>query len=159
MTRPILIGRPSPAAIEFIRNLSGKTVEGGTLVWPDALELRAASDALLESDWDVLVVNPDDEPLSTAAMGHRSQIHGVPDFVVIFAAGERPEIDVSTMVLRHLPEVPVLVVGPQADSVTAGLNDVAIDLELSIRAVQDAGELLHVVAELGSHSLSPQNES
>jgi hypothetical protein len=133
MTGPVVVGPPSADLLEIVRSLPTP----GTVAWSDPADLRAASDALGEVGWEALVVDPDDEPLSTAAMSHRSQIHGVPGCVVVHCVSGVPVERVATMTLRHLPEVPVLLVGPEARAAREALAEVIVDLELSVDMAVD----------------------
>jgi len=116
MSGPIVVGSPTGAGMAAVREIAGLFADG-TLAWSDAEALRVASDAVVSLGWDTLVVRGDDEGFSTAAMSHRSQIHGAPPVLVI-AAGDGDDNDevvaVATMVARHLDVLPVVVLGDLA---------------------------------------------
>lgn len=145
MTGPIVVGSPTQDVVVLAERLAAGGIPGGTVIWPDPGALRDASDDLAAHGWDVLVVDPGDEPLSTAAMGHRSQIHGVPPVVVVHGAEGADPVPVATMVLRHLPDVPVVVMGPASGAASAGLAEVAEDLELALAEARDADDLRSII--------------
>jgi hypothetical protein len=116
MTAPILVASPGDFSAAVVQAMA---TPAGTLVWPDPNALRNAVDTLQDFGWDVLVVDPADEALSGAALGHRSQIHGIPAAIVL-AASSREEIDpvvrVGELLSRDLQEVPIVLTGSLLDS-------------------------------------------
>lgn len=151
MTGPVVVGPPSTDLLDIVRSLPTP----GTVAWSSPGDLRAASDALGDAGWDALVVDPDDEPLSTAAMSHRSQIHGVPGCVVVHCAAGVPVERVATMTLRHLPEVPVLLIGPEAMATREALTDVIVDLELSVDLAVDGDDARRFINALEEQRSNP----
>lgn len=113
MTAPILVATPGDYGT-LVANAMG--TPAGTLVWPDPDLLRATVDSLQVLGWDVLVVDPDDDALSGAALGHRSQIHGIPAAIVL-AAGTKDDLEqvvrIGEVLVRDLPEVPIVLTGSQ----------------------------------------------
>jgi hypothetical protein len=137
VSHPIVVGEPSRGGIAAARAF-GRA--GGTLAWHDADALRDATDALGSLGWDALLVDPANEPLSTAAMGHRAQIHGTAAAVVLAADDPADAENVSLvalMVMRHLPAVPAFIAGEAADSVAAFWKPHAEALEVEPAAAPD----------------------
>lgn len=130
MSHPIIVGEPSRGGVSAAGAFGAP---GGTLAWHDAASIREATDALGSLGWDALLVDPANEPLSTAAMGHRAQIHGTAA-AVILAADDAGDIDavtaVAVLVLRHLPAVPVFVTGEAAEALAQAWAPHADALEL-----------------------------
>jgi hypothetical protein len=155
MTGPIVVGNPTDALLALVGDLGAAGERDGTVIWSDSLALRAATDALMPVGWDALLVDPEDEPLSTAAMSHRAQIHGVPGAVIVLCDEDPSLVDVTTMVLRHLPEVPLILTGPGADAAAADLTPVAEDLEIALHSAPERQAALTVLNEL-SHSAATQ---
>lgn len=137
MTALLVVGDPATVGLAVCRQLSAQG-SLGTLAWHVTADLRDVADALADIGWDALLVDGDNEPLSTAAMSHLVQIHGVPDALVI-GVDAAPLIEatlsVATMAARHLPEVTVALTGRQADQALDLWTPVATGLELDPQVV------------------------
>lgn len=152
MTGPIIIGDPGSAVLDLVQQLAGAGLRDGTVVWSDGLALREASESLIDAQWDALLVDPDDEPLSTAAMSHRAQIHGVPLAVIVCDAAPATT-SVATMALRHLPEARVVLVGPDAAQAMLAFADLAEDLELSLHGATDLDSVVTMLRDMTDPAL------
>lgn len=145
MSGPIVVGAPAGVGVDVVRALSD-SMGGGTLVWSDADALREASDAVAACDWDVLVVRPDDEGFSTAAMSHRAQVHGEPPVLVLAASRSDGDevVAIGAMVARHLDVLPVIVIGDALDS----WRPIAVELELAEAISTNVERVADVLADL-----------
>lgn len=134
---PLVVADPCGIGVALCRELGSLRI-GGTLAWHVTADLRDVADVLAEFGWDALLVDADNEPLSTAAMSHLAQIHGVPSALIIgvdgAALGEQT-LAVATMAARHLPEVTVIMTGRHADEAIAEWQPVAEGLELRPQVV------------------------
>ena len=144
MSAPIVIGAPGEALLEFISDVSAQGHMRGTAIWSDSQALRGISDGLALLGWDALLVDPDDEPLSTAAMSHRAQIHGEPTFVLLLCEGDSQVGSIAFMVMRHLPDTSVVLVGPESDAAADRLACLQEDLGLCLSRADDVHQALAV---------------
>ena len=142
MSAPIVIGAPGEALLEFISDVSAGGHMHGTAIWSDSRTLRDISDGLALLGWDALLVDPDDEPLSTAAMSHRAQIHGEPPFVLLLCDGNSQVGLIASMVVRHLPDTSVVLIGPDSDAAADRLACLQEDLGLSLSRADDVHQAL-----------------
>lgn len=138
---PLVVGDPCGLGLLVSREIAA-VCDGGTLAWDVTADLRDAADALAQIGWDALLVDSSNEPLSTAAMSHLSQIRGVPSVLVIAADSAallEQTLGVATMAARHLPDVPVIVTGQHAADAVTLWAPVAEGLELhpTVVAVPD----------------------
>ena len=143
MSGVLLISEPM-GGLDIVRDLADE-VANSTLVWFDDAALRQVSDGLNEQGWDALVLRTDDEGFSGAAMGHRIQLHGVADVVVLVAnTGDEVgnAVSLGAMALKHLPhEVPVLLTGSATAELESAWAPVAEEMEVVQTALAPALEL------------------
>ena len=142
MSAPIVIGAPGEALLKFISVVSAGGHVHGTAIWSDGQALRDISDGLALLGWDALLVDPGDEPFSTAAMSHRAQIHGEPSFVLLVCDGNSQVGPIASMVVRHVPETSVVLVGPDSDAAADRLACLQEDLGLAISRADDVHQAL-----------------
>lgn len=142
MSAPIVIGAPGEALLEFISDVSAGGHMRGTAIWSSSQALRDVSDGLGLLGWDALLVDPDDEPLSTAAMSHRAQIHGEPSFVLLLCEGDSQVGRIASMVVRHLPDTSVVLIGPDSDATADRLIPLQEDLGLALSRAHDVQQAL-----------------
>jgi len=148
---PIVVGAPSASLLALIGDLPFE----GTVVWSNAAELRESSEDLHAAGWDALLIDPEDESFSTAAMSHRSQIHGTASVVIVYAEAGLDVCPISTMVLRHLPEVPVVITGTGAVEAANELEEAATDLGIDIHTARDQAHLVDAIQKLSSMPAAP----
>ena len=143
MSGVLLISEPT-GGLDIVRNLADE-VANSTLVWCDDAALRQVSDGLNEQGWDALVLRTDDEGFSGAAMGHRIQLHGVADVVVLVAnTGDEVgnAVSLGALALKHRPhEVPVLLTGSATSELETAWAPVAEEMEVVQTALAPALEL------------------
>jgi len=145
-----MVGDPAGGVVAACRELPVV----GTLAWPDTQALREVANELSAIEWEAMVVDPDDLGFSTSSMSLLAQMHGTASGVVVHC-NDSSAVDevtsVAVMALRHLPPVPVVLVGDCADLVLERWREPQVALELNDPVVTPVSELAQAwTAAVGS---------
>ena len=148
--RALVVGDPTGGVLATCRALPVV----GTLAWPSTAVLRDVTDELSEMGWEAMVVDPDDLGFSTSSMSLLAQMHGTAAGVVVHC-DDTSSVDevtsVAVMALRHLPPVPVVLVGDRSDLVRERWHEPQEALELSDPIVASGDEVAQAwTAAVGS---------